>query len=174
MSILKDEVNKIIANIKKGKPDALRELHNATYGHLKLVAFNYLADRDDIEDVLNDSYFKIYKYVNSANADRDGYNWMCKIVQNLCYDYNAVRGVFNFTDRLSQSKLFYDVEDNLLDNSQLYAAIAKLDITDQEIVYLKFWEDKSLKEIAEKKKMKKSGVYSRLIKIIEILKEQLR
>ncbi|MDE5766149.1 MAG: sigma-70 family RNA polymerase sigma factor [Clostridia bacterium] len=173
MSILKDKVNRIIANIKKGKRDALNELHTATFCHLKVVALNYLADSNDIEDVLQDAYVKAYRYASSADTDKDGYNWLCKIVQHLCYDYNAKRGAADFTDRLSQNTLFYDIEETLIEYSQLYAAIAKLDQSDQEIIYLKHWGDKSLKEIAEIKNMKKSGVYARLLKIFAFLKKEL-
>ncbi|MDE5789505.1 MAG: sigma-70 family RNA polymerase sigma factor, partial [Clostridia bacterium] len=173
MSILRNKVNKMIENIKKGKPDALKELHTATFGHLQIVAFNYLSDHNDIDDVLSETYIKVYKYVNSAKADQDGYNWLCKIVQNLCYDYNARRGVTDFTDRLSQHKLFYDIEETLIEYSQLYAAIAKLDASDQKIIYLKHWEDKSFQEIAEKLNVKKSTVYVRYSKIIAFLKKEL-
>lgn len=140
---------------------------------MQIVAFNYLADHNDIDDVLSETYIKVYKYANSANADQDGYNWLCKIVQNLCYDYNAKRGFVEFTDRLSQHTLFYDIEETLIEYSQLYAAIAKLEAIDQDIVYLKYWGDMSLKEIAEKKNMKKSSVYVRLLKIYGFLKKEL-
>lgn len=173
MSILKDEVNRMIEDIKRGKPGALKELHTATFTHLKLVAFNYLADSADVDDVLSETYFKTYRYVHSANAEQDGYNWLCKIVQNLCYDFNAKRGVTDFTDRLSQNKLFYEIEEILLENSQLYAAMAKLEAIDQEILYLKYYEDKSFQEIADKKNMKKSAVYARHNKGIEFLKKEL-
>ena len=173
MSILKDKVNRIIINIKKGQPEALKALHTATFNHLKIVALNYLADRNDIEDVLSEAYIKVYKYVNSANEDQDGYNWLCKIVQNLCFDFNAKRGIVDFKDRLSQNTLFYDIEETLIEYSQLYAAIAKLDADDQELVYLKHWGEMSLKEIAEKKNMKKSSVYVRLLKIYGFLKKEL-
>lgn len=173
MSILKDEVNRIIANIKKGKRDALNELHTATFCHLQLVALNYLADSNDIDDVLQEAYIKVHKYASSADTNKDGYNWLCKIVQHLCYDYNAKRGITDFTDRLSQNTLFYDMEETLIEYSQLYAAVAKLEAIDQEILYLKYSEDKSFQEIADKKNMKKTAVYAQHKKIIAFLKKEL-
>ncbi len=173
MSILKDKVNKLIADIKKGKKEALKELHTATFNHLKLLALNYLADLNDIDDVLNDTYLKAFKYIHSAKDDRDGYNWLCKIAQNLCYDYNAKHGITDFTDRLSQHTLFYDIEETLVEYSDLYAAIAKLDPIDQEILYLKYTADDSYQVIADKMNMKKSTVYARQKKNIAFLKKEL-
>lgn len=173
MSILKDNVNKIIKKIKKGKSEAFKELHDATYCHLKFVAFNYLADANDIEDVLNETYFRIYMYVQSADTERDGYNWMCRIVQHLCYDYNEKRGVCDFSDRISRNKLFYDIEDTVIDNSQLYMTMQNLDCSDREILYLTYWEGMSLTEIARKTNLPKSSIYKRLTTLLKDIKEKL-
>ncbi len=88
VSIIRDKVNKLLNRIKTGQKDAFEELYNCTYNHLKVVALNYLADSSDLDDVLNDSYLKAYKYCSSVDMSKDGYNWLCKIVQNTAYDYN--------------------------------------------------------------------------------------
>ena len=31
---------------------------------------------------------KLFKNIGSFDKDKDGYNWMCKIVQNCAYDIN--------------------------------------------------------------------------------------
>lgn len=172
MSLLKDKVNKILTELKRGKIEAIKELHAETYNHLKLVAFNYLADYTFIEDVLNDAYYRAYLYVNSVNTNYDGYNWLCKIVQNLCYQYNNNHGYVDYSGRLAQNKLFYEIEDILLEKSQLYRAIGKLNLNDQQIIYLKFWEELSLAEIAKRQDMKKSTVNKRIKSILKNLQQE--
>lgn len=172
MSLHKDKVNKILIKIKRGNIEAIKELHAETYNHLKLVAFNYLADCTYVEDVLNDAYYRAYSYIHSVNTDYDGYNWLCKIVQNLCYQYNSKHCYTDFPGRLAQNKLFYEMEDILLEKSQLYRAIGALDLNDQQIIYLRFWEGLSLKEIAGRRDMKKSTVNKRIVSILKKLQQE--
>lgn len=35
-----------------------------------------------------DTYIKVIKYVATFDENLDGYNWLCKIVQNVSYNYN--------------------------------------------------------------------------------------
>ena len=93
MSKIGAEVNRILREIKLKKQDAFEHLIAITYNHLKVVAFNYLKDKNDVEDVVNETYLRVNSYIDSADLEKDGYNWICKIVQNLCYDFKSKRGV---------------------------------------------------------------------------------
>lgn len=166
MSILKDKVNRILIKIKDGESGALDELYAATYNHLKLVALNYLVNNSDLDDVLNEAYYKSYKYIKSVNFNRDGYNWLCKIVQHLCYDYNNRRGAVDYVEKVFQNTLFSEIEGEMLEKCQIYQIIQKFSVQDQQLIYLKFWEDLSLSEITKRTGIKKSTIHKRLKKLL--------
>lgn len=170
MSLLKDKVNRKLYWLKCGQVDALQELYNITYDHLKLVALSYLSAPSDLEDVLSEAYIKVYKYCASTDIVKDGYNWMCKIVQNLAYDYNRNRRITVPFESTEKDSLSYEIDDVILQNSDLLQAIKTLPASNQELIYLRFWEDLTFDDIAIRTHQKKSTVYKKLkasLKVIE-------
>ena len=87
MSTLRGEVNKLLSGIKAGKEDSKEKLFELTYNHLKIIARCYVHNKNDIEDVLQIAYLKVFRYINAIDVSKDGYNWLCKIVQNEAYRF---------------------------------------------------------------------------------------
>ncbi len=158
MSKLCNEVNILLKEIKSGKSGSFKKLYDTTFNYLKVVAFNYLSDYSNIEDVLNESYFRIFKYISNSCGEKDGYNWMCKIVQNKAYDYNKKNGVFLPINKVVEDGLFNDIEDNILDKCQLFQIIKTFSKREQELLYLRFWEDLSFESISKRTSIPKSSV----------------
>jgi len=173
MSKLGEEVNSLIKEIKKGKWHAFEKLHDLTYNHLTVIAYNYLYDSSDIEDVINNSYFRIYQYINSADADKDVYNWMCKIVQNIAYQYNKKHNVTVDINKAETQNLFYELDDSIIETTDIMRAVKALNREEQELIYLKYWEDLSFSEIATLKGAKKPTVYKRISVALKKVKEIL-
>ena len=88
MSILRKDVNKVLIKIKKGDEESKNVLFEKTYNHLKSIAYPYVRNKADVEDVLIEAYLRIYQYVATFDSNKDGYNWMCKIVQNVARDWD--------------------------------------------------------------------------------------
>lgn len=172
MSKLGVKVNNLISEIKNGNSSSFKELYDTTYNHLKIVAYNYLFDSSDIEDVLNETYLKISLYINSADEKKDGYNWMCKIVQNIAYNFNNKRQVVVPINKIENRMFFYEIDDSIIENSQLYKIIQTFDASEQKIVYLRFWEDLSLREIAQKTGIKKSTVNKRIKSLLKKIRNE--
>ena len=96
MSILRKDVNKVLIKIKKGDEESKNVLFEKTYNHLKSIAYPYVCNKADVEDVLIEAYLRIFQYVATFDSNKDGYNWMCKIVQNVARDWDK-----NFFQNLS-------------------------------------------------------------------------
>lgn len=173
MSQLGEKVNKLLRKIKNGDIDSFRQLHKLTYNHLTVVAVNYLYCSENLQDVLNESYFRVFRYIDSYDNNKDGYNWMCKIVQNVAYNYNKKFNVSVEINKIETHKLFYELDDNIIDNASLLQAIKSLGGEEQELIYLKFWEDLSFSEIAAQKGMKKPTVYKKIITALKTIEKFL-
>ena len=174
MSVLGNQVNGLIAKIKKGDQQAFAMLYEATYKHLRLVAYNYLCDKNDVEDVLIEAYFRIYKYIKSANLSKDGFNWMCKIVQNVAFDFNRQREVSVPISVMENKKLFYEIEDFALADSAFINLVKEFDTLDQQLMYLRFYEDYTYEEIAKMKNMKKATVYKRIKSLMKKIEKEVK
>lgn len=174
MSSLGQKVNYIIAKIKRGDKLAYNSLYDLTYQHLKIVAYNYLFDKTKLDDVLNESYFRVFKYIKTCNRKKDGYNWMCKIVQNVAYDFNKQYSVYISIDKLECDRFFTDMDEKLIETNMLMSEIRNFSNTDQKILLLRFWWDLPIRDIADKLCMKKSTVHNRIKVLLKILFNKLK
>ena len=173
MSQLGERVSKLLRQIKGGDRASFQQLHDATYNHLTVVALNYLYSADDICDVLNEAYFRVFRYIDAYDGKGDGYNWICRIVQNVAYGHNKKHDVDADINRVEAHRLFYEVDDNIIDNASLFQAIKALNGEMQELIYLKFWEDLTFAEIASRKGMKKSTAHKKTSAALKIIENYL-
>lgn len=174
MSVLRNEVNKILKGIKEGDASKQRELIEATCNFLKLIAYKYLYNKDDVEDVVMESYMKVYRRINSFNLSLDGYNWICKIVENTAYDFNeAYMKNHRVEKSLAVTEDFADVDDSFSDKDEILRIVKVLPRTDQRLLYLKFWRNMSYAQIAEHMSVKKSTVHKRIQKIFKEIRKKV-
>ena len=61
MSLLGERVSKLLQKIKRGDKESFKMLHEITYNHLTVVAVNYTYHKEDVQDVLNEAYFRVYR-----------------------------------------------------------------------------------------------------------------
>ena len=167
MSTLRGEVNKLLSGIKAGKEDSKEKLFELTYNHLKIIARCYVHNKNDIEDVLQIAYLKVFRYINAIDVSKDGYNWLCKIVQNEAYRFGKNNPTYLPLDDYAETINFEDVTDWIYAKDEIYKYLAGYSELDRMLIYLKFYEDYSYSEVAEKMKMKKSNVHRRVSKILK-------
>lgn len=167
-------VNLILCDLKKGSNEKRKELFDYTYNHLKVIALTYAKNKNDYEDILVDAYLKAFKYADSFDERKNGYNWLCKIVQNVAYDYNLKYVNENsLSDILEEASDFFDFEEKFLEKSTFLSEINKLPPTDRKLLYLRFWENLSYREIAKRLNLKKSTVHKKISELITELKNKL-
>ncbi len=174
MSRLCGKVNKILKALNSGDCKKQSELFKATYNHLKLIAYEYTNDKNNTEDVLMEAYLKIFRYSRTANIQKDGYNWMCKIVQNTAYDVN---NLYIEYDPLEEAREVSDDFESIslasMEKSDLMNVLKKLPKADWELIYLRFWRDYSYAKIAEIKNLSKSYIHKRISRILAFLLKKL-
>lgn len=75
---------RLIRDIIKGKRDAMQELYSLTVRNMTAVCSRYVVDQDDVNDVLQESYLKVFSGMASFTAHEDGslVAWLRRIVVN--------------------------------------------------------------------------------------------
>ena len=159
MSILRTDVNKILIRIQKGEEESKNVLFEKTYNHLKSIAYPYVRNKADVEDVLIEAYLRIYQYVATFDPNKDGYNWMCKIVQNVARDWDK-----NFFQSVSledveQNVPIIEMEEMIATQDEVQRLLQPYSERDRKMMYLRFWEDRTIEENARSFEMKKSNVH---------------
>ena len=169
MSKYKHKVNLIIRKIQHGDKSRVNELYALTVNNLKIIALRYAFDKNDYEDILMEAYMRIFKYINTADTEQDGYNWMCKIVQNVAYDINKGNVLTLSLEEISLTAVVGDFRNQIEQKDEIVREICKLSDYEQRLFYLRFYECKSYSEIAEIVKSKKSTVHKQIKAILKKL-----
>lgn len=136
------------------------------------LIFYYVKDNEKTLDLLQDAIVKSLSNLDDVKEEQYIKTWFYRIVINECLQSlkkDKVRKVFNIED--------YDVDvqdSNIEESVDVYKAIDKLNPKLKTIILLRFFEDKTLEEIAFITKTNLSTVKSRLYKALKILKIDIK
>ncbi|MDE6656904.1 MAG: RNA polymerase sigma factor [Anaeroplasmataceae bacterium] len=168
------KIKDLIRRISKDDEKALEELFQITKQKLYYVAKKFLIEKSYIEDVLSESYLKIYKRSRGYNERYDGYTWMYTIVKNTAIDYNRKIGrqgtIVEYDDSI------YNPNEEFISKikrEDIQQALKELDEQESEIIYLRIWENRTLKVIAKKLDYNITGVYRKYNEALEKLRKVL-
>lgn len=150
--------NLIIVKIGTGDMNALDTLYRDYGGLFFSMAKKYLIDKSYAEDVVSEVFCKIVKSSHGFDTRQNGLNWTFKIIKNTCIDWNKRFGNFDDIQEYSDlTSVLSDFEETA-SRTYLKSALTKLDETENRILYLKFWEGLSIREIAKLLKKPKSTI----------------
>ncbi|GGI31054.1 RNA polymerase sigma factor [Bradyrhizobium guangdongense] len=87
-----DGLPELLARVSRGDARAFSALHMITRGRLRRTALAVGVPPHDIEDVLQESYLKIWRNASRFNAERaPAMAWISAIVRNTAIDHLRVR-----------------------------------------------------------------------------------
>lgn len=162
MSRLGKDVNKLLQGIKDGDEQCKKVLFDTTYNHLKIVARRYVHNQNDLEDVLQIVYLRVFSYIGSWDRSKDGYNWICRIVQNEAYRLNEKNPAYLPLEDYARNPISKDIADEISAKDELDRYLSVYSEFDRELVRMKYADDYSYSEIAKKLNLKKSTVHRRV------------
>lgn len=175
---------------KVGDNDGFEYLYNKTYKSLKfyiIESFDKIKDQD-IEDIIQDTYLKMMKKINTLNDSRGFKQWLNKIAWNTTIDFirkrdkkdaeGNERGNINFSDLAVEDAdgeiMEYEVEDDnpnwqpevaytQKETKELVHAMMENLSDEQRMALIMFHiQGMSIKEIAEIMEVSENTVKSRL------------
>ncbi len=195
--LFKKSYNRVVHNIKdktdnelvvmiRDNPEYLSYLIDRYKNKLfKYVKRRLNVDNQDMEDILQDVFIKIYRNINEYDDNLIFSSWVYRITHNHMIDWlrkNKRHVHISIDDE--ENKLIHILEDEntKIDNSVLQKKedfdilkkeISKLPQDYQEILILKFFEDKSYEEISDILKISISSVGVKINRAKKILKQKI-
>lgn len=168
------KISKLVVAMACGKESALDELFFATKEQMYFLAYRYLRDKSKINDVLNDSYFKIYRASASYKPYQSARNWMYTIVKNTALTYT--RGdISRKEDELSEpDACASDFVENCIENIALRSALEKLDKDERTAIVMKFWGGYTFDEIAKEMKLPLTTLYGRYKSALKTVEKYIK
>ncbi|MHC0038777.1 sigma-70 family RNA polymerase sigma factor [Pseudoneobacillus sp. C159] len=159
----------------------LDELMNV-YGQdiLKLV-YSYVKDKTIAEDLTQDIFVKCYKSLDTFNGKSKWRTWLWRIAINHCKDFLRSWYQRNVVTPGEEGMAYKGTNKDHIENKvvqkeeddQLISAIMMLPIQYREVIYLYYYEELSIKEIAVLTDTNDNTVKTRLRRAKELLKERL-
>jgi len=134
----------------------------------KLSAYirRYIPDVALIEDILQDTFIKVFQSIKAGNYSENGkfIFWVMRIAHNLIIDhFRLIKQMNTISNNNYESDLFNlkrfaegNIEDDMIIrqiHQDVRNIISHLDEDQKEVVILKFYEGLSFKEIANKTKV---------------------
>ncbi len=135
------------------------------YSRYYRLAYSYVKNESDAMDIVQEAACKaIYKSSTLKSPEYVG-TWICRIVINEAYNMllRKQKEVYS-ADEVERSS------EDCYEDIDLHQAIQQLKEEEQTIIYLRYYEDKQLDEIAEITQEKLSTVKSRLYRAMNKLK----
>ncbi len=119
----------ILNDCKKNKRAAQKQLYKILLPYLKVIALRYLSDTSYVKDVLQESFVKIFKSLNTFDEKRASIkSWSSKIVINTCLNFNErVISKLVIKEELNETDILYIPQIvNRLNDEQLLAVLKKM------------------------------------------------
>ena len=88
MSYFGEDINQYLIEFKKNDRSRFNEFYEKYHDRFLSYAVYYLVNKDLREDVVLDSYLKMFRSIRTFDESEDGYNWVLKIVENTARTRN--------------------------------------------------------------------------------------
>ena len=167
----------IISEIREGNSDSFRKIYNAFAPNFKGIAYRYTNDVDVANDMVQESFIKIYQNIKSYKGDGNFEGWMKRILVNNCLNYikKEKKYIFELGDSLiDRPSSNWDEAIGVLSFDEIVLLIDKLPTGYKTVFNLSVFEGYSHKEIGKLIGISESASRSQLTKAKGKLKEELK
>lgn len=159
----------------------LDEMMNRYGQEILQLVYSYVKDKTIAEDLTQDIFVKCYKSFDTFNGKSKLRTWLWRIAINHCKDF--LRSWYNKNVVITDDDVMSNngtqmglVEETVVqkeEDDQLIQAIMMLPIKYREVIYLFYYEELPIKEIAVVTDTGDNTVKTRLRRAKELLKERL-
>lgn len=161
--------------------DELIEIINKYGNSIYRLAFAIVKNKADAEDTTQEVFIKFIKNRHKIINDSHLKAWLIRVTINHCKNLlseywnkntTALDNVINFSSELSDSS---DL-DNIIkqeESNELIVAVNSLPAKYRAVIHLYYYEDYSVKEIAEALKLSSGTIKWQLSRARQLLKEHL-
>ncbi|GAA0182265.1 sigma-70 family RNA polymerase sigma factor [Clostridium sediminicola] len=148
--------------------DCINEIVSKYSDMVLRLAFIYVKNISDAEDITQDVFLKLYRGNKVFNNDEHLKAWLIVVTKNTSKDYIKSlwrRKTEELKDNLSANDNYFD--------SQLIKEVLKLPVKYRDVLYLYYYEGYSISEIAKNLNINEATIRTRLKRGREALKRKI-
>jgi|SRR6056297_747535 len=152
------ELEKSIENIKSGDKTAFSYIIDKYQTLAFNIALPIVGNVEDAEEVVQDSFIRVFKYIRQYNGESRFSSWLYKIVYNRALSkvqtnakqWSKTKSLKDqFVAKANNYEEKMDFLDNEIRNNLLAKALGLIPESDRLIITLFYFGEKSIQEIAE-------------------------
>ena len=162
------------------KEDLIDEIMNKYGQEVLQLVYSYVNNKEVAEDLTQDIFVKCYKSLHTYKGNSNLKTWLWRIAINHCKDYlkswynkKVIVTEDDFTYMESQKESVKQTVIQNAEDRELASAVMNLPIKYREVIYLFYYEELSIKEVAIVIEVKENTIKTRLKKAKELLKKGL-
>lgn len=134
---------------------------------VRRICFLYVRNQTDMEDIFQDVFLKFFRNFGAFESEEHQRAWLCRVAFNRCKDYCK-----SFWRRNVVSLEGFEIPCEIPAQNELIQAVLALPADQKEVVYLHYYEGRTIPEIAGIMKKNENTVYSILRRAKTRLKEK--
>ena len=174
MSVLDYQyIAKLVTRTMTGDSDAFAELYAATYQRMYHFAYHYLKDEYLSQDALQETYILVLKNIHSLKNPELFISWLNQICFRICfnmqkkntkhktelsdYEASAASQETDPTDNPESQAIRIDEKEYLM------RQVLNLPFTESQVIFLKYYQNMKLEDIAKMLDISRSSVKRYLI-----------
>ncbi|MBR0598491.1 sigma-70 family RNA polymerase sigma factor [Clostridiales bacterium BAD-6] len=132
---------------------------------VRRICFLHLSNRSDVEDVFQEVFLQYYLNFSKLQNEQHEKAWLCRVTFNKCKDLNK-----SFWRKKVVSLDEMEIPFENEEQSEIIIALLQLPSKYKDVVYLHYYEGRSIPEIAKIMSQNTNTIYSRLRRAKEKLK----
>ncbi len=175
-SFAENDLEQVIEACRLNNVQAQRTLFKQFYGYAKSVCLRYTASADEAEDVLNESFLKVFQHLHQFDMALPFKAWLRTIVINTAISYHRKYHKLDTTSlqpnnntESGHDRPGYDVpfDDNAIDRmaaDEILALVQQLPLTPRTVFSMHVVDGYSLREIADVLQVNEATVRSHFLR----------
>lgn len=173
-----ETLTEIITKALQAEPKAQSKLIERFWQDIFIYIHRKINNQTIAKELTNQTFNKALTKLHLFDASMDFKTWLFSIAQNTCIDYwrkYANSQNISYIDAID-TELSPSPEEMYISNQSLekiLKLIQSLDEKYRRVIELKFMEDNSIKEIAEKLDLSESNVKIRILRAKKILSDKI-
>lgn len=135
---------------------------------VRRICFLYLRNTADVEDVFQEVFLKFFQNAESLQSEEHQKAWLCRVTFNKCKDLCK-----SYWRKNVVSIEEMDIPYETTEQSELMQAILALPTDCKELIYLHYYEGRTIPQIAEMLHKNPNTVYSQLKRAKKLLHQKV-
>ena len=142
---------RLVCDIKNGDRAAMRRLYDLYSGYIMAIVMRYVPDKDDVPDVVQEAFIKIFTSIVQYEYRGEGTlkMWLSRVTANEALGFLRRKGNITFTDNIPDEPIDDEPDISQISDEALTEMIASLPEGYRVVLNLYDFGQMSHKEIAD-------------------------